>query len=79
MSGLIPVRINLVRNYSPHLAPNTRSAPPTAELRKVLNAAAREMLEVFLRRWRTNCRVDEKLGGVNAVDISAVRLFSLKF
>ncbi|KAI0052121.1 hypothetical protein FA95DRAFT_1602084 [Auriscalpium vulgare] len=43
---------NLVRNYSPHLSPNTRSAPPTAELRRVLGMAALEMLEVFLRKWR---------------------------
>ncbi|KAA1474965.1 hypothetical protein DENSPDRAFT_841652 [Dentipellis sp. KUC8613] len=43
---------NIVRNYSPHLAPNTRSAPPTAELRRILGDAARDMLDVFLRKWR---------------------------
>ena len=40
-------------NYSPHLAPNTRSAPPTVELRKILGMAAQEMLVVFLRKSRT--------------------------
>ncbi|PPQ74920.1 hypothetical protein CVT26_011356 [Gymnopilus dilepis] len=44
---------NLVRNYSPHLAPDTRTAPPTAELRKVLGTAAREMLLNFLKKSRT--------------------------
>ena len=44
---------NLVRNYSPHLSPNTQSAPPTAELRKILGMAAQEMLIVFLKKSRT--------------------------
>ena len=43
---------NLVRNYSPHLPPNTRSAPPTAELRKIRNEDARNMLQEYLRKWR---------------------------
>lgn len=43
---------NLVRNYSPFLAPTTRSAPPTAELRRILGRAAHDMLEEFLRKWR---------------------------
>ena len=42
---------NVVKNYSPHLAPNTLSA--TAELRKILALAAHEMLVVFLRKSRT--------------------------
>ncbi|KAF9530289.1 hypothetical protein CPB83DRAFT_868731 [Crepidotus variabilis] len=46
------IAFNLVRNYSPHLAPNTRSAPSTAELQKVLGMAAREMLVVFLKKSR---------------------------
>ncbi|KAI0312172.1 hypothetical protein OF83DRAFT_1287071 [Amylostereum chailletii] len=46
------ISANLVRNYSPHLAPNTRSAPPTAELRRILGIAALDMLEAFLRKWR---------------------------
>ncbi|KAI9509282.1 hypothetical protein F5148DRAFT_1148443 [Russula earlei] len=43
---------NLVLNYSPFLAPTTRSAPPTTELRRLLRVAAYDMLEVFLRKWR---------------------------
>jgi hypothetical protein len=43
---------NLVRNYSPHLGPDTKTAPPMVELRKVLVMAAEEMLESFLKRWR---------------------------
>lgn len=43
---------NLVRNYSPHLSPNTHEAPSTAELRKILIMEASEKLEAFLRRWR---------------------------
>ncbi|OBZ67658.1 Transforming growth factor-beta receptor-associated protein 1 [Grifola frondosa] len=50
--GTDPVIANLVRNYSPHLSPNTREAPPTVELRKILGLAAREMLEVYLQKWR---------------------------
>ncbi|KAG5644493.1 hypothetical protein DXG03_008320 [Asterophora parasitica] len=49
---------NLVRNYSPHLTPNTRSAPSTAELRKILVAEANEKLEVFLTRWRARWIVE---------------------
>jgi hypothetical protein len=59
---------NLVRNYSPHL--NTRSAPPTAELRKVLGMAAVEMLETFLKRWRKKWEVD----GTGARAVDEVRL-----
>ncbi|KAH6918190.1 hypothetical protein BKA70DRAFT_1456594 [Coprinopsis sp. MPI-PUGE-AT-0042] len=43
---------NLVRNYSPHLRPDTGSAPPTAELRKILQERALEMLETFLKKER---------------------------
>ncbi|KAG6827884.1 hypothetical protein H0H92_010093 [Tricholoma furcatifolium] len=43
---------NLVRNYSPHISPNTREAPSTAELRRILVAEANEKLESFLTRWR---------------------------
>jgi len=48
---------DIIRNYSPHLAPNTLSSPPTAELRKILGIAAQEMLIVFLRKSRTRRRV----------------------
>lgn len=56
------VAFNLVRNYSPHLAPNTKSAPSTAELRKVLGLAAREMLVVFLRKSRARRSVSKGKG-----------------
>lgn len=42
------------------MSPNTRSAPPTAELRKVLGMAAREMLEKFLKKWKRKRIVDGK-------------------
>lgn len=44
--------MNLVRNYTPHLKPNTRSAPPTSELRRLLAVAARDMLRDYLRKWK---------------------------
>jgi vacuolar protein sorting-associated protein 3 len=62
MSGPLTVRMNLVRNYSPHLAPNTSTAPPTVELRAVLRAVATDMLKLFLRKWRAKQRKD---GGVD--------------
>ncbi|THV05369.1 hypothetical protein K435DRAFT_961137 [Dendrothele bispora CBS 962.96] len=49
---------DIIRNYSPHL--DTRSAPPTAELRKILGMAAQEMLELFLRKCRTRRKVDDE-------------------
>jgi vacuolar protein sorting-associated protein 3 len=52
---------NLVRNYSPHLRPNTREAPSTAELRKILGAAAREMLEDLLAQWRRRRAMENEL------------------
>lgn len=67
VSGLIPVRINLVRNYSPHLAPNTSTAPATAELRGILNMAAADMLKVFLRKWRAKRRDEAQDRRVNEV------------
>ncbi|KAJ7449862.1 hypothetical protein FB451DRAFT_1530211, partial [Mycena latifolia] len=51
---------NLVRNYSPYLKPNTQTAPPTAELRRILGMAAVEMLEVFLRKCRTRRNIEGK-------------------
>ncbi|KAI1785956.1 hypothetical protein LXA43DRAFT_1035560 [Ganoderma leucocontextum] len=49
---------NLVRNYSPHLEPNTREAPPAVELRNILSMTARDMLESYLRKWRRKLAVD---------------------
>ena len=57
---------NLVRNYSPFLAPTTRSATPTAELRRILGRAAHDMLEEFLRKWR-RVRGDSGTPAVRAV------------
>ncbi|KAL1660589.1 hypothetical protein GGF50DRAFT_62885 [Schizophyllum commune] len=51
---------NLVRNYSPHLSPNTATAPPTVELRVIMRTAAQDMLESYLRKcWIRRC-VDPK-------------------
>ncbi|KAI0064243.1 hypothetical protein BV25DRAFT_1823215 [Artomyces pyxidatus] len=67
---------DIIRNYSPHLAPNTRSAPPTAELRRVLGMAALDMLEAFLRKWR---RVHGESSGKDVrviVDTVLAKLFA---
>ncbi|KAJ8693452.1 hypothetical protein PTI98_008444 [Pleurotus ostreatus] len=53
---------DIIRNYSPHLAPNTRSAPPTVELRKILNLAARDMLLAFLRKCRIKRQASKDSG-----------------
>ncbi|KAI0252527.1 hypothetical protein BJV78DRAFT_1360837 [Lactifluus subvellereus] len=67
---------NLVWNYSPFLAPTTRSALPTAELRRVLGIAAHDMLEQFLRRWR-RVRGDSSAPAVRAiVDTVLAKLFA---
>ncbi|KAI0266114.1 hypothetical protein BC834DRAFT_1026917 [Gloeopeniophorella convolvens] len=67
---------NIVRNYSPFLAPNTRSAPPTAELRRVLGIAAHDMLEAFLRKWR-RVRGEAAAPAVRAiVDTVLAKLFA---
>jgi vacuolar protein sorting-associated protein 3 len=44
------------------LSPNTQSAPPTAELRKILGMAAQEMLIVFLKKSRTRRSVARGMG-----------------
>jgi len=79
LSELILVLANLVRNYSPHLLPNTRSAPPTAELRKILGMAAQDMLELLLRRRRTRRRVSESKVTQKGQDkaLSEVRIRSI--
>ncbi|KAJ7235454.1 hypothetical protein B0H12DRAFT_1141579 [Mycena haematopus] len=50
----------IIRNYSPYLKPNTQTAPPTAELRKILGMAAVDMLELFLKKCRTRRNVEGK-------------------
>jgi hypothetical protein len=68
---------NLVRNYSPHLAPNTQSAPPTAELRNILGSAAQEMLIVFLKKSRTRRSVARGMGaGSTGHPVDVVSLYS---
>ncbi|KAH0578609.1 hypothetical protein H2248_003747 [Termitomyces sp. 'cryptogamus'] len=58
---------DIVRNYSPHISPNTRTAPLTAELRKILVAEANERLESFLTSWRERRKaqgwIDYAVGG----------------
>ncbi|KAI0765868.1 hypothetical protein BD413DRAFT_572859 [Trametes elegans] len=49
---------DIIRNYSPHLAPNTREAAPTVELRNILSMTARDMLESYLRKWRRKLAVE---------------------
>ncbi|PFH45293.1 hypothetical protein AMATHDRAFT_82908 [Amanita thiersii Skay4041] len=84
------IAANLVLNYSPHLAPNTRTSPPAVELRNILVMAAEEMLESFLRRWRAarwkpdaGCQGKRKgeggeppLRGMFAVDTVLVKLYT---
>ena len=55
----MPVSANLVRNYSPHLPPNTRLAPQTAELRRILEMTARDMLQRYLQKARAKRRLGE--------------------
>ena len=57
---LILVTKNLVRNYSPHLTP---SSPPTTELFKILKQNSLDMLETFLRKWRTKRAIEREAGG----------------
>ena len=45
-----------MKNYSPYLHPDskdTESERPTAELRRVLNVCGRDMLTVYLKKFRT--------------------------
>ncbi|CAL1698826.1 unnamed protein product [Somion occarium] len=72
---------DIIRNYSPHLAPNTRTAPPAVELRAVLKMAATDMLRSFLRKWRRKRRLDDPGGTIKpkalyqAVDTVLARLY----
>lgn len=43
---------DIIRNYSPYMSPNTRSAPPTTELRTIYLANAQTMLEKLLQGQR---------------------------
>lgn len=67
---------DLIWNYSPFLAPTTRSAPPAAKLRRVLGIAAHDMLEEFLRKWR-RVRSESSTPVVRAiVDTVLAKLFA---
>ncbi|KAG8903936.1 hypothetical protein FRC01_008933 [Tulasnella sp. 417] len=44
----------IIRNYHPHIKPSVEEATPTAELRRVLNMTARDMLASFLKKSRDN-------------------------
>ncbi|KAI0070835.1 hypothetical protein K474DRAFT_1693669 [Panus rudis PR-1116 ss-1] len=70
------IAANLVRNYSPHLAPSTRLASPTVELRGILKLAASDMLKAFLRKWRRKRRMDDPGGSPETKSILEV-IFSL--
>ncbi|TFY60724.1 hypothetical protein EVJ58_g4965 [Rhodofomes roseus] len=50
---------DIILNYSPHLSPNTREAPPAVELREMLKMTARDMLEAYLRKWRTKLKMED--------------------
>ncbi|KDQ52181.1 hypothetical protein JAAARDRAFT_40532 [Jaapia argillacea MUCL 33604] len=75
---------NLVRNYSPHLKPNTREAPPTVELKKILVSEAQTMLETLLGMWRRKRKTDGIQGLANREDVRKVvdtalgKLFALQ-
>ena len=74
VNSSLTVLSNLVLNYSPHLTP---PAPPTKELRNVLNENALDMLEEFLereRRRRVALGVDEGVNG-EGYTIREVRSF----
>ena len=80
--GTDVVAQNLVRNYSPHLSPNTREAPPTVELRNILSMTARDMLESYLRKWRRKLAVEAATPHVEAMRMvrscsSALRMQAL--
>ncbi|KAI0288353.1 hypothetical protein BC826DRAFT_1038656 [Russula brevipes] len=67
---------DIIMNYSPFLAPTTRSAPSTAELRRLLGIAAHNMLEEFLRKWR-RVRGDSSTPAVRSiVDTVLAKLFA---
>ena len=72
--GTDVVAHNLVRNYSPHLEPNTREAPAAVELRNILSMTARDMLESYLRKWRRKLAVDAGAPNVQALQMVSVSM-----
>ncbi|WWC89446.1 uncharacterized protein L201_004370 [Kwoniella dendrophila CBS 6074] len=59
------ISTSLKRNYSPHVQPNTATAPETSVLRVAMVEEAKDMLTEFLRKTRASRR---KGGGARGVD-----------
>ncbi|KAG7448550.1 uncharacterized protein BT62DRAFT_929636 [Guyanagaster necrorhizus] len=72
---------DIIRNYSPHLSPNTRTATTAVELRKILGMAAHEMLQVFLNKCRHRRKIEPEYANkwkdtFAAVDTVLVKLYA---
>nr|XP_018263192.1 uncharacterized protein I303_04685 [Kwoniella dejecticola CBS 10117]OBR85350.1 hypothetical protein I303_04685 [Kwoniella dejecticola CBS 10117] len=59
------ISTSLKRNYSPHVQPNTATAPETSVLRQAMVEEAKDMLTEFLRKTRISRR---KGGGARGLD-----------
>ncbi|OCF74776.1 hypothetical protein I204_05158 [Kwoniella mangroviensis CBS 8886] len=59
------ISTSLKRNYSPHVQPNTATAPETSVLRQAMMEEAKDMLTEFLRKTRASRR---KGGGARGLD-----------
>lgn len=68
---------NLVKNYAPHIKPDVETAPPTADLRRILCSTAREMLASFLRKMRTRRLVGRAGSYTQSPAVNAVCSLSL--
>ncbi|KAH8108778.1 hypothetical protein DFH11DRAFT_1710480 [Phellopilus nigrolimitatus] len=63
---------NLVKNYVPHIKPDVETATPTAELRRVLCATARDMLASYLRKFRTRRLLGRSIAQPQSASVDAV-------
>lgn len=70
--SLIAVMADLVKNYAPHIKPDVESAPPTAELRRILCTTAEDMLASYLRKYRTRRLVARSGAKANDSHVNAV-------
>ncbi|KAG8884781.1 hypothetical protein FRB97_003302 [Tulasnella sp. 331] len=75
------VMANLVRNYHPHIKPSVEKAPATAELRRIMNVTARDMLLAFLRnvrpRWTSQISTNPDAARVvTIIDTVLVKIFA---
>ena len=68
---------NLVKNYAPHIKPDVESAPPTAELRRILSMTARDMLASYLRKYRTRRLLARPGSQVQNPAVNAVKFLCL--